>query len=67
MSAEIRYIGSQMSPDARLAVVLRQLQWDLDSVAYRLPRGEVTVEERQKLSEQIRELASLLAVKHVQR
>lgn len=43
-----------------LAVVLRQTQWELDHVAFGLPRGEITEEERTRLVHSLRELAYVL-------
>lgn len=50
-----------MSEDARLAVVLRTAQWELDEVAFALPRGEVTQEQRARLARTLATLAGLLA------
>ncbi|MGW5642198.1 hypothetical protein ACWEV3_10930 [Saccharopolyspora sp. NPDC003752] len=50
-----------MSENTRLAVVLRTAQWELDEVAFALPRGEVTHEQRAHLAETLAALARLLA------
>jgi hypothetical protein len=42
------------------AVVLREAQWELDRVAFRLPRNEVSRVERHRLAGRLVELAELL-------
>ncbi len=49
-----------MSPPANLAVALRQAQWDLERVAFAMPRGEISKEEILKLADSITELADRL-------
>lgn len=51
---------SGMTENARLAVVLRTAQWELDEVAFALPRGEVTDEQRARLAQTMATLADLL-------
>jgi hypothetical protein len=51
-----------MTDNARLAVVLRTAQWELDDVAFALPRGEVTDEQRARLAQTLATLADLLAM-----
>ena len=53
-------IGEAMRPLARVAVVLREAQWELDRIAFRLPRGEVTAAERAEPADTLVELAGLL-------
>lgn len=53
------------SSGGRLAVVLRQCQWELDDVAFRLPRNHtvtnpVTEQECKNLADAIEEMAHLL-------
>ncbi|GAA2332172.1 hypothetical protein GCM10009854_04220 [Saccharopolyspora halophila] len=49
-----------MRSAANFAVVLREAQWELDRVAYRLPRGEVSSVERHRLAGMLTELADQL-------
>jgi hypothetical protein len=49
-----------MQQNSRLAVVLRTAQWELDEVAFALPRGEVTDEQRARLAHTLATLADLL-------
>lgn len=51
-----------MNDNARLAVVLRTAQWELDEVAFALPRSEVTDDQRARLAQTLATLANLLAV-----
>ncbi len=60
MSREPQLIGKPMSSAANLAVLLRQAQWDLDQMAFRLPMGEVSTDERDKLADMLTRLAALL-------
>ncbi|GAA2340663.1 hypothetical protein GCM10009854_16380 [Saccharopolyspora halophila] len=46
--------------NARLAVALRQAQWDMDDVAFNLPEGRVTPVEREKLADALVRLAEQL-------
>ncbi|MBB5159274.1 hypothetical protein [Saccharopolyspora phatthalungensis] len=55
-----QFIGKPMSPPANLAVALRQAQWDLERVAFAMPRGEISKEEILKLADSITELADRL-------
>lgn len=55
-----RTVGRPMCSAANLAVVLREAQWELDRVAYRLPRGEVSSVERHQLAGMLTELADQL-------
>lgn len=50
-----------MTENVRMAVVLRTAQWELDEVAFALPRGEVTDEQRARLAQTLATLANLLA------
>ncbi|GAB2755628.1 hypothetical protein GCM10027174_34230 [Salinifilum aidingensis] len=54
------------SPGARLAIVLRSAQWDIDEAAFRMPRGEVTAEECYRLAHGLEEVARQLRL-HVVR
>lgn len=45
---------------AQLAVMLRLAQWELDEVAYRLPTGRATKQERIELAHRLVNLAELL-------
>lgn len=49
-----------MCRPANFAVVLRETQWELDQVAFRLPRGEVSRTERRRLADVLTELAEQL-------
>ncbi|SFS54252.1 hypothetical protein SAMN05660874_01664 [Saccharopolyspora flava] len=49
-----------MCRSAKFAVVLREAQWELDRVAFRLPRGEVSRAERHRLADALIELADVL-------
>lgn len=60
MIDENRRIGSPMCRSANFAVVLREAQWELDRVAFRLPRGEVSRTERRRLADALIELAEQL-------
>ena len=60
MIEENRRIGRPMCRSANFAVVLREAQWELDRVAFRLPRGEVSRSERHKLADALAELAEVL-------
>ena len=53
-------IGEPMRPPARFAVVLREAQWELDRIAFLLPRDEVSAAEREELAQTLVELAELL-------
>ncbi|MDI2032564.1 hypothetical protein QFW96_28350 [Saccharopolyspora sp. TS4A08] len=55
-----RRIGRPMCRSASFAVVLREAQWELDRVAFRLPRGEVSRAERHRLADALIELAEVL-------
>lgn len=50
-----------MTDNARLAVLLRTVQWELDEVAFALPRGEVTPPQRARLAQNLATLADLSA------
>ncbi|MFC7343218.1 hypothetical protein [Saccharopolyspora griseoalba] len=52
--------GGSARRSASLAVVLREAQWELDRVAFRLPRNEVSRAERHRLAGRLAELAELL-------
>lgn len=54
------------SRGARLGVVLRQAQWEIDQIAFRMPRGEVSAEECYELAHGLEEVARELRV-HVLR
>ena len=60
MIEESRRIGRPMCRSAHVAVVLREAQWELDRVAFRLPRGEVSRDERHRLADTLAELAEVL-------
>ena len=60
MIEENRRIGRPMCRSANFAVVLREAQWELDRVAFRLPRGEVSRSERRRLADVLTELADHL-------
>ncbi|MEV0055010.1 hypothetical protein AB0H34_31485 [Saccharopolyspora shandongensis] len=49
-----------MTDNTGLAVVLRTAQWELDEVAFALPRGDVTDEQRARLATTPATLADLL-------
>lgn len=53
-------IGEPTRPLARFAVVLREAQWELDRIAFLLPRDEVSATEREALADTLVELAELL-------
>lgn len=58
-------MSQQISAGGRLAIVLRQCQWDLDAIAFKLPRNQnltdpVTEQDCKNLADQLEELAGLL-------
>lgn len=59
-SEQVEIIGKRPSDAARLAIVLRQTQWELDRVAFNLPEGRVTQHEREQLADALVTLAGLL-------
>jgi hypothetical protein len=48
------------TPDARLAVLLREVQWELDEVAFDLPAGRCSPERRAHLADALIELAEVV-------
>ena len=56
----LSYCGGVTSDKARLAVLLRRAQWELDDVAHTLPAGRCAPEDRVRLAELLVELAAVL-------
>ena len=47
-------------PESTLAALLRVVQWRLDEVAFDLPAGRSTVEQRAELAEALEQLAAVV-------
>jgi hypothetical protein len=48
--------------ERKLAVVLRETQWLLDELAYKLPAGEVSAEKRNEAADILQGVARLLRI-----
>ncbi|MBQ0926632.1 hypothetical protein [Saccharopolyspora endophytica] len=46
--------------DGQLAVLLREVQWEIDAMAFDLPAGRCTPERREQLAEVLVKLAEVL-------
>jgi len=53
-------IGNPISPEATLAILARQAQWEIDRVAFGLPEGKITTSECRSLADVLSGLSALL-------
>ncbi|PKW14419.1 hypothetical protein A8926_2032 [Saccharopolyspora spinosa] len=54
------HFGVAMTPDAQLAVLARETQWELDEAAFELGGGRYTSDQRRKLADRLFGLAEAL-------
>lgn len=60
MNAYFALLEVGMGSEARLAVLARSVQWELDEAAFELGGGRYTYQQRRRLAEQLRVLAGEL-------